>query len=656
MNVRPKQIAVATATFLMAAVCFFNLFCGDKSKGEKAQEQSMYLNHNDTVKYVGMDQCRACHNNIYETFIQTGMGQSFNIASKQKSAARFGKHHVVKDRFSNLLYYPFWQGDSMYIMEFRMEGKDTVHKRVERVDYIIGSGQHTNSHMMNINGFVYQMPLTWYAQKGRWDLPPGYEDGHNVRFNRTIGLECMSCHNALPGFVQNSMNNYTNIPRGIDCERCHGPGELHVREKVAGNYVDTATQVDYTIVNPGKLSWDLQIDVCQRCHLQGNAVLKNGKDFTHFRPGQRLSNFIDIYMPKYKGSEDEFIMASHAQRLQMSKCMNGGTKAAAGSGKSGNNHTQLTCISCHNPHVSVKVTGRQVFNNSCNNCHSSSQKNFCTEKQTLLKAAAYDCVKCHMPKSGTIDIPHVTVTDHWIRVPATTAVKNKLKEFAGIYCINNNNSDHETRGRAYTSYYEKFTGEKSAIDSAMKYLDASPEKNTDALIHLWYVKQDYASIIKAAATLKPAAENKPWLCYRIGRAYYNNNNMTLAEAWYKRSVELAADNLDFINALGALYVNTDEYEKALQVLNSSLLKNPKQSEPLTNIGFVYAKQQQFGKALEYYNKAIALDPDLEQALLNKAGVLNIMGRKQEAKQTLQRILKLNPENVMVKELLKSLAG
>lgn len=634
---------------MLGGISFFSVFCGERKASGVLQEQQVYLNHHDTVKYVGMEQCRACHNPIYETFIETGMGQSFGVASRQKSAAKFGKHYVVKDRFSNLSYYSYWAGDSMYIMEFRLEGKDTVHKRIERVDYIIGSGQHTNSHMMNINGFVYQLPMTWYAQKGRWDLPPGYEDGNNVRFNRTIGLECMSCHNAMPRFVPNSMNKYVSVPGGIDCERCHGPGELHVREKVAGNYVDTATRIDYTIVNPRKLSWELQIDVCQRCHLQGNAVLKNGKDFSDFRPGKKLSDFIDIYMPKYKDCEDEFIMASHAQRLQMSKCF------IATAGQDGSEHAgALTCISCHNPHVSVKVTGKQVFNNSCGKCHSPAKNNTCTASPASQKAAGYNCVQCHMPRSGTVDIPHVTVTDHWIRVPATRSEKMKVKEFAGIYCINNNRSDDETRGRAYIGHFEKFSGERSSIDSAARYLDMPPVKSTDALIHLWYVKGDYERIVRAAASLKPAGETNPWLCYRVGRAYFHNGNLDIAEAWYRQAVSLAPENLDFINALGTLYADRKEDEKALRVLGSSLDRNPRQSEPLTNIGFVYARQQQYEKALAYYDQALALDPDLEQALLNKAAVLNILKRKPEARKLLQRLLRKDPRNTMVRQLLNSL--
>lgn len=644
VRIKPTHITTFVMLVSLSIITFFNLFCGDADK--KSTPENTYLNHNDTVKYVGMETCRSCHNDIYKTFIETGMGQSFNVATKQKSAAKFGKHQLVHDKFNNLSYYPYFLNDTMYIMEFRLDGKDTVHKRVERVDYIVGSGQHTNSHMMEVNGFVYQMPLTWYAQKGKWDLPPGFENGQNVRFNRAIGLECMSCHNAMPTFAKNSTNKFISIPKGIDCERCHGPGELHVKEKLAGNIVDTATQIDYTIVNPKKLSWDLQIDVCQRCHLQGNAVLKNDKDFTDFRPGKRLGDYIDIYMPKYKGRDDEFIMASHAQRLQMSKCFVGG-----------NQHTnKLTCISCHNPHVSVKVTGTQIFNNSCNSCHSTQQKNFCTETPAKIKLANNNCVSCHMPKSGTIDIPHVTVTDHWIRVPATQKAKEAAKEFAGIYCINNPESDLETRGKAYLGYFEKFSGEKSSVDSADKYFSITQNQpnTTEAWIHLWYLKQDYASIIKKASSLKPNDQTKPWLCYRIGRAYYNNNNFNLAEGWYKKAVELASENLDFINALGALYVQVDENEKAITTLESSLSKNPKQPEPLTNLGFVYAKQQQFDKALGYYNRAIALDPDFEQALLNKAAVLNITGQKLATKQLLQRLLKLNPNNIMVKQLLQQM--
>ena len=176
----------------------------------------------------GMETCRECHSSIYDSFIQTGMGKSFDKASAHKSSGDFSKHKPVYDKFHDFYYLPFWDKDSLRIMEYRLEGKDTIHKRIETVSYIVGSGQHTNSHIMNTFGYLNQMPMTFYTQKGVWDLPPGFENGGNTRFNRLIGLECMSCHNSYPQFIKGSENRYDFVDKGIGCERCHEIGRAHV--------------------------------------------------------------------------------------------------------------------------------------------------------------------------------------------------------------------------------------------------------------------------------------------------------------------------------------------------------------------------------------------------------------------------------------------
>src|SRR5690606_16471928 len=128
-------------------------------------------------------------NDIYNTYIQTGMGQSFGHATRQKSAADFG-HNPIYDKDLDFYYIPYWQNDSLHIKEYRLEGTDTVHKRVQKIDYIIGSGQHTNSHIFGVNGYLFQAPITFYTQKRQWDLAPGFEAGGNNRFSRIIESEC----------------------------------------------------------------------------------------------------------------------------------------------------------------------------------------------------------------------------------------------------------------------------------------------------------------------------------------------------------------------------------------------------------------------------------------------------------------------------------
>ena len=90
-----------------------------------------YLNHNDTVKYVGKEQCRMCHAEIYDSYMQTGMGQSFHFATKDYSALLASKMPLIHDSIKNLSYQPFWKNDSLYLKEFRLKGKDTTHLRSE---------------------------------------------------------------------------------------------------------------------------------------------------------------------------------------------------------------------------------------------------------------------------------------------------------------------------------------------------------------------------------------------------------------------------------------------------------------------------------------------------------------------------------------------
>lgn len=610
------------------------------------QSADYYLNHDTSVHYVGMDQCRSCHADIYNTFIQTGMGSSFGPATKQKSAAGTGNHPPVYDASSGLYYQARWMGDSLYIIEFLLRGKDTAYKRSERVDFIVGSGQHTNSHLGLRNGYLYQLPLTWYAQKKKWDLPPGFEAGRNVRFSREIGAECMSCHNALPKMDETATNLYSAIPNGIDCERCHGPGELHVKEKLAGNLVDTSLEADRTIVNPKRLSWERQTDLCQRCHLQGNAVLKPGNRFADFRPGQQLADYFNVYLPKYEGAENEFIMASHAQRLQESKCFIQSNKE----GKS----MVLTCITCHNPHVSVKVTGKQIFNNACIKCH---QNQTCKESPELLKAEKNNCVGCHMPKSGSIDIPHVTVHDHKIRVPVSETQKKNIRRFAGLFCITKGNETLADRAEAYINYVEKFEGENQALDSARWYIQqlTDEQQKWELQIRLEFISGNYEKVLKLRGTKTPSSCTDAWTAYRIGQSALNTGAISSAIAWFQQALSLSPNNLNFLNKLALALLMDGKFNESIQFHQKSLSIQSRQEDVWVNLGFAYLQSNQPDKAMNSYTNELGLFPFHQQALLNRSALFNLLGNKPKARQDLELLHKLNPGNLQVKELLSQLS-
>ena len=611
-----------------------------------------YQNLNDTVAYVGKEVCRACHQEIYDTYIETGMGKSFDVTSTLKSASQLSPESKLYDEYLDLWYLPFWKGEEMMVMEYRLQNKDTVHKRIETVDYIIGSGQHTNSHLTNRNGYLHQAPFTYYTQDGKLDFPPGFENGKNTRFGRTIGLECMSCHNSLPEFELGSGNKFNGVPDGISCERCHGPGQIHVIEKSQGNIVDTSKYIDYTIVNPSKLEGNLQFEICQRCHLQGNAVLKPGKDWYDFKPGMRLDSVMTVFLPRYEGADNEFIMASHVDRFKLSDCYINAEKT-------------FNCISCHNPHKSVTATQIETFNSTCSDCHSGSPTLGCTEQMEVLEKANFNCVECHMPSSTSIDIPHVTVHDHKIRIPTTENNEvDRIRKFAGLYAVNSSRPDPRTVARGYLQQFEKFTGDPQFLDSAEVYIERANYPLYEE-VNWYFLKNDAAGLTKrieergVTSVLEALSETNytnddAWTAYRIGQSFDDLDNDDRAVLFYDRAVQLAPFELDFRIKYGSNLISLKRREEARIQMEFVYSEYPYYGENLNNLGFFYVQEGDLINGKKLYNEAVSLHPDYLPARMNRAGLALYEERWADAKADLMHVLAVDPKHKKAQETLAKL--
>lgn len=616
---------------IIAALFYTNLFPGFCAKSNA--DTVFFLNLNDTVDYVGMETCKGCHSDKHSTFIHTGMGQSFNLASTSKSAGNFNQNKPIYDTKRDLYYFPFWKNSKLYIQEYRLSNRDTIHSRIEEISHIIGSGQHTNSHFWSDNGFIYQAPLTYYTQKGKWDLPPGFEVS-NTSFHRKIDVECMSCHNAIPKVNSESVNFFEKIPLGIDCERCHGPGELHVNQKRNGILVDTRKLADRSIVNPKRLPFSLQIDICQRCHLQGNNVLKPGKKFTDFRPGMKLSDVFEIYMPKYSNN-DYFVMAGHSDRFQKSQCFIQSNKTNT---EIYNPKINFTCINCHDPHVSVKETKIQSFNQQCKNCH------FENTTKSKLKSCKLNsnqqihkngCVGCHMPASGSEDIPHVLVHDHKIQRPSKIINLEKEKgQLLGLYAVNNPNPSKESLIKAYLSYFEKFDANPFYLQKASELLQDQENIEDQLLLH--YLKGQNAEVIRLSEQLK--SENiEAWTCYRIAKSYDKSQNIPKALEWYLQAHLKMRLNLDFGAEYANCLIRNKEIAKAKEILNAQMKVARKHELTHLNLASCYFAEGNFNEAKKSMLYTLKLNPDNIEACMYLAELHLQFGETEKANFYLQKV-------------------
>ncbi len=642
-----KRWIVVMGVFLFIAVML--TFCNEKL----APLPSPYLNLADSVEYVGMQTCRSCHPDVYYSFTETGMGLSFDTATVSKTSADFSKHHIVFDTINSFYYRPFFKDSVFFIEEFRLNGKDTTHKRTEKVDYIVGSGQHTNSHILSFGGYIYQAPITYYTQEKRWDMAPGFRT-NNQRFSRLLNTECITCHNHFPKHAKGSQNKFTEMPKGIECERCHGPGELHRREKLAGNFIDTSKYIDYSIVNPANLSRDLQMDLCQRCHLQGVAVLNEGKTFFDFKPGMKLADVMNVFLPRYTNSHEKFIMASQADRLRMSECYQ--------------NSETLSCLTCHNPHHSVKSTNTSKFNAACINCHQENKEQ-CAVDQNLFNEVSGNCVSCHMPRSGSIDIPHVNITDH--NINRQTALrkyqpkqdkKNAVAEFLGISSLAKENPSDLEMANGYLALYDKFVESQVVLDSVQMYLSRSKASKIEKLkttLFFHFTKGDYQSLINKFEGINSDPKSlqdqiHDWTAYRIGQSYLNLGAPNKAIEYLNIAVEDAPLNLEFLEKKAVALISLNKSAEAKSIFEFVLSENPKRKLSLSNLGFLIAQSGDLVKAEDFYDRAIQLDPDYVQALLNKAAVRYYKKDNLSTISLLKRILKLEPAHPQATMLLKQL--
>jgi Cytochrome c554 and c-prime/Tetratricopeptide repeat len=605
---------------------------------------SVYKNiQNKEAHYVGMAKCSTCHADKYNTYIETGMGKSWGLANKAKSAALFDDAHaLVYDKKKYFYYKPFWEGDSLRFMEYRLLNGDTVHKRIETIHYIIGSGQHTNSHIINSNGYLHQAPITFYTQKQKWDLAPGFEDD-NTRFDRKIETECITCHNGYPNQVEGSINKYNEVKLGIDCERCHGPGSLHAEAMLAGKIIDTSKQADYSIVHPGRMSIDQQNNLCMRCHLQGVSALNDNKSFFDFEPSLNLKDFWHVYLPEHTQS-NKMIMASHVERMQMSKCyVNSG---------------QMSCITCHNPHIPVKATPAKQFNAACINCHNAAPQKLCTEKISTRSTNNDNCYECHMSKNESVDIPHVAVHDHRIvkRIGAATN-STEPDAFVQLKCYNNANPDARSKARGYLEFYERYSPNKLLLDSAVKFLQHDKQQaeiqNVD-LIRLAFLQNNYNEIIRLATNFPAEKIKEHWNAYRIAEAYTNLNKLAEAEKYFEQACKLCKYNLDYQQKLATCYIDLEKFDKASAVLQFINNENPKLGKAHIDLGFLSQRKGDWTSALKFAQTAQMLEPDNVQNLINLSVAYYNTNQKQKIKLLLQHAMRLQPQNAQVQAMLKDI--
>lgn len=563
--------------------------------------------------YINSSACAGCHREIWDRFSKTGMGRSMRAASPAVMPAGFRERHTFYHKASDR-HYTLSERDGKFFQRRHQVGPGGTETNVfeQQIDYIVGSGNHAKTFLhRNPDGRLMELPLAWYAEGGgAWAMNPGYDHPNHPDFRRAIPLECMFCHNAYPAFAPDADRAGSDpvfpaqIPAGIDCQRCHGPGRQHIEAAGSGNL----EKIRQAIINPAQLSPERQLDVCMQCHLETTSarlpasILRWDRGVFSFRPGQSLGTYA-IYFdhPPGSGRDDKFEIASHAYRFRKSQCF------IKSSGK-------LTCTTCHSPH---DPPSREQAIRACRSCHAA-------VTQMRNHRQATDCVACHMQKRRTEDVVHVAMTDHFIqRIPPRRDALAMLRERA--------ETDEDAYRGPVALYYP--SGSELGPDAEL-YTAVAQVKQFSNL------QEGVPRLAKLIEQLKPASA---FVYLELAKAYEQLGQTAEAVRYYREAVNRDSDLHPARLGLAQALAKTGSLTQAVEVLQAALQKNPKDADAWNSLGLAQLARAQHSEAVAAFRKAVEIEPEYPEAYNNLAGALAQSGDRTAAVKMYQEALRLQPD-------------
>lgn len=635
----------------LAAIRHIGLVCvalvfGGPVAGQGLDAYGIHVTEGEVPGYVDDAVCADCHGEVSESLKTLGMGRSFYRPSSGAVIEDFEAppfYHAPSDRY----YAMERRGEAYWFRRWREADGEALDVFETPVDWIVGSGNHARVYLYRTEGgSLFQLPLAWYSQQGKWAMAPGFEFADHLGVVRLVRHRCMTCHNAYPE-VPEGAGDYgmpeafpADLPEGIGCQRCHGPGAAHVglaldREVLGAVGVD---EVRAAIVNPADLSSERRRDVCYSCHIQPSvplpATLRGGRGAYDFRPGEALdAHIVQIDIEDALRAPDErFEINHHPYRLEQSACFEGSGAA-------------LECTSCHDPHGKAPEPERIArYRGVCLSCHEVDAVGVPVtagvEHPEI--AAEADCTACHMPARRPQDVTEVWMTDHRIQrgngrpdLPPPPLDKVPA-EVVGVSLMDPppDLSDAEAV-IAQTLSILSYTGKTADYAAAAlgRVLSTAPPED----VAPWLAFAEAALKLGDADTAYRAAEHAAGLAPEhpvpvklMGLAALKAGDTAEALALTLRSLEMAPDMAEQYVNLALIHAQRNDVEAALAAARDALTRNGSLWQAWRLIGEIEAQRGNGAAAAEALESALAIEPGAPRARATLVAVLDGLGRAEAA--------------------------
>lgn len=502
--------------------------------------------------YVGVDQCAECHRERCEEF----RGTRHFVACVVPDAGRMppgfdGQPQVIRSHLPEATFRMSHRGNEYFVELTRSAEHSGLSQRDEnslRIALAYGVGGTADEVYFAWQGNqLRELPVGWLHPQHGWGAQQFSSPDDPGNYSRVATTRCLECHNTWFEHTKGTANEYRpdSFLTGVTCERCHGPGEAHVRH----HQTHRDDKVAAAVVHPGKLSRDRLLDVCAQCHSSG---IFRKTDLFSFRPGDDLSDhFREHQNPHF---EDDHV-ANQVKYLKQSGCFQ--------------NSSTLSCVTCHSPHQATSAAVQGI--ESCRTCH---QPADCVERPRLPADVQDQCATCHMPKYGRLAVRFHVPEDRYVF--PVRATQHRIAVYP------------EARDEALLAWYER----QEDADSRQK-----ADQLRTSLTEWWQKKAaDYQSQYRLMAAIGALRE----AC----RFDWTMESPTRLQAVIQTQTELDRQFAEVLRLQAQ-----ERYAEAIEILRAMLKVKPDLAMAHAKLGTFLAVLGRQDEAMASLQESARLDPD-----------------------------------------------
>ncbi len=624
--------------FVMIVISFF-IFCGtvilERCVPKDTKIELLQAGKNE---FVGDKSCKSCHVNENHDWERSHHFMAMQPANDSTVTGNFNNSTFTGDGVTS----NFFKKDGKFIIN--TQGDDGKNHDYE-VKFIFGFTP-LQQYLVEFPGGKMQVPrVSWDVIQKKWfhQYPgqkiPAHDWLHWTGNAQNWNTMCASCHstNLQKNYdIESDTYKTTYNVINVSCESCHGAGKLHI-DYVNGKDYKTAEKIPGSLLKLGRnTSQTEQLNACAPCHAR-----KADISATLIESDEIMDNVIpqipDIEFFHADGQQnaEDYIYTSYLQ----SKMFRQGVK----------------CSNCHNPH-----SGKQILtgNLTCLQCHA---KTYDDPTHTFhsIASTGSECKNCHMP--GKIYMGNDLRYDHSLRVPRPDLSVTYGTPNACNIC--HTDKPAKWAADAVTKWYGPVRKYHFAADLIPgSKLD---EKSEAHLIKL-FGDTSVPNIVKATAinylgsipgqnslaTLMQAlASADAQTRYRALRSLANFQQAS----WLNAVGPLLSDKVRAVRIAAAdLFITVPEaqipgeYFKAFTAsrneLQSYLAYQADFSVGNLMIADHYLKMKDYNNAEKFYVRGLKKDSLMNYARLNLSTTYNLLGKNDEALETLISAAKIDPKN------------